>query len=118
MKTAEFQLLQQQINHLHELAASSLQMNTILLGFIIDKGVLSPQEAHDRLLEHLNLTPEDRKQSAKANFLKAIYGLAKHEIEKGQSETKQDGDETRPAWFRGVVDGGLSDDDEPPNQSP
>ncbi len=100
----EFEFLNERIDHLSGVLSGAFQINAILLGFIIDKGVLTPQEVAKRLQDHFDRMPEDRRSKPHGLFLKLMLDLAQAELDTPSPSESPGG---RPPWFRGIIDGSI-----------
>ncbi len=100
----EFEILNARIDHVSGLLSGAFQMNEILLGFIIDKGLLTPEEAASRLQNHVDQMTEDSRSKPHGLFLMTMRDKAVARIETPPPDDPAGG---RPPWFRGVVPGSL-----------
>jgi hypothetical protein len=75
--SSEFDTLSGRIDRLYDLQISIFDVTRILFGFIIDKGVLTAEEATERLLAHIDEVPADRRDSDKTMALRLLLEIAR-----------------------------------------
>ena len=100
----EFEFLNKRIDRIAGVTSAAFRMDAILLGFIIDMGLLSPEETASRLQSHFDNFKEDIRDGPKGLFVKMMLSLALKEIEEPSPPDDEGG---RPSWFRGVIEGGV-----------
>ena len=73
----ELEILNSRIERLYDLQISIFDLTRILFGFIIDKGVLTADEATQRLQAHIDEVPVERRASDKTMALRLLLEIAR-----------------------------------------
>ena len=76
-RSPEFEILNGRIERLYDLQISIFDLTRILFGFIIDKGVLTADEATQRLQAHIDEVPAERRESDKTMALRLLLEIAR-----------------------------------------
>ena len=73
----DLKTLSGRIDRLYDLQISLFDVTRILFGFVIDKGVLTAEEATKRLQDHIDEVPPDRRDSDKTMALRLLLEIAR-----------------------------------------
>src|SRR5215469_14671028 len=73
----ELRILNSRIERLYDLQISIFDLTRILFGFIIDKGVLTADEATQRLQAHIDELSPERRESDKTMALRLLLEIAR-----------------------------------------
>ena len=73
----DLKTLSGRVDRLYDLQISLFDLTRILFGFIIDKGVLTAEEATKRLQDHIDDVPPDRRDSDKTMALRLLLEIAR-----------------------------------------